>query len=134
MKGEDLNCWKCGASLAELTVPLRRLEECPACTADLHVCRLCEFYDTRVAKSCREPIADEVKNKERANFCDYFAPDPNAYVPPEHDTAHQAHADLEALFGIDSAPDARPKGAAMQSDEARERLEQLFGDDSNAEK
>ena len=33
----DLVCWKCGASLAALTLPLRRLEECPACHAELHV-------------------------------------------------------------------------------------------------
>ena len=39
----ELSCWKCGASLAELTLPLRRLEECRACGAELHVCRLCGF-------------------------------------------------------------------------------------------
>ncbi len=54
-------------------MPLRRRDECPACSADLHVCRLCEFYDTSVAKSCREPVAEEVTDKERANFCDFFA-------------------------------------------------------------
>ena len=32
-----------------------------------------------VAKHCREPIAEEVKDKERANFCDYFKPRPGAY-------------------------------------------------------
>src|SRR5437764_1378590 len=32
----DLVCWKCGAPLAELTLPLRRLEECPQCHAELH--------------------------------------------------------------------------------------------------
>ena len=63
-----LKCWKCGASLAELSLPLRRIDECRACRAELHVCRMCEFYDTTVAKSCRETIAEEVKDKQRANF------------------------------------------------------------------
>ena len=76
----DLVCWKCGASLADLTLPLRRLEECRKCGAELHVCKLCEWYSIGVAKHCREPIAEEVKDKERANFCDYFKPRPGAYA------------------------------------------------------
>src|SRR5512134_2407789 len=94
-----LRCWKCGASLAELTLPLRRLEECRACGAEQHVCRMCEFYDTRVAKSCREPIAEEVKDKQRANFCDYFRPSEAAYLPDDASAAAKAKAELDALFG-----------------------------------
>jgi hypothetical protein len=94
-----LRCWKCGASLAELSLPLRRLEECRACHAELHVCRMCEFYDTRVAKSCRETVAEEVKDKERANFCDYFRPSEQAWRPAEQSAAEKARAELEALFG-----------------------------------
>lgn len=33
---------------------------------------MCRFYDTSKAKSCAEPVADEVGDKERANFCGYF--------------------------------------------------------------
>jgi hypothetical protein len=94
-----LRCWKCGASLAEYSLPLRRLEECRACNAELHVCRMCEFYDTSKAKHCREPIADEVKDKQRANFCDYFKPTSAAYRPEATSAADKARADLEALFG-----------------------------------
>ena len=77
----SLRCWKCGASLAELSLPLRRTDECRACRAELHVCLMCEFYDTSVAKSCRETIAEEVKDKQRANFCDYFRPSDRAFRP-----------------------------------------------------
>ena len=77
-----LTCWKCGASLEELTLPLRRLEECKACRSELHVCRMCVEYDTRVAKHCREPTAEEVRDKTEANFCDHFKPKVGAYVPP----------------------------------------------------
>jgi hypothetical protein len=94
-----LRCWKCGVSLAELSLPLRRLDECPACHAELHVCRMCEFYDTRVAKSCRETVAEEVKDKERANFCDYFRPSEQAWRPGERSAAEKAREELEALFG-----------------------------------
>jgi len=94
-----LRCWKCGASLAEYTLPLRRLEECRACGAELHACRMCEFYDTSKAKHCREPVAEEVKDKAVANFCDYFLPTPAAYQPEAMSAAERARAELEALFG-----------------------------------
>ena len=95
----DLRCWKCGASLADYSLPLRRLEECRACRAELHACRMCQFYDTTKAKSCGEPIAEEVKDKEHANFCDYFQPSPTAWRPAETSAAERARAELEALFG-----------------------------------
>jgi len=95
----DLVCWKCGASLAELTLPLRRLDECPKCRAELHVCRMCVDYDIRVAKHCREPTAEEVSDKTRANFCDHFKPRPGAYTPPNTAEIDRARAELEKLFG-----------------------------------
>jgi hypothetical protein len=95
----DLVCWKCGASLAELTLPLRRLDECPKCRAELHVCRMCVEYDTRVAKHCREPTAEEVSDKTRANFCDHFKPRAQAYVPPNTAEVDRARAELDKLFG-----------------------------------
>jgi hypothetical protein len=119
-----LVCWKCGASLAEYTLPLRRLEECRQCHAELHVCRMCEWYSLSVAKHCREPIAEEVKDKEHANFCDYFKPRPDAHQPVG-DVASKARSDLEALFGQpsgDSTPTAAPDPAAA----ARAQLDALF--------
>ena len=94
-----LCCWKCGASLADYSLPLRRLEECRACGAELHACRMCEFYDTSKAKHCREPVAEEVKDKTVANFCDYFRPSLAAYRPEALSAAERARAELEALFG-----------------------------------
>lgn len=119
---ESLVCWKCGASLEDLPLPLRRLEECRACGAELHVCRLCEFFDPAVAKSCREPVAEEVKDKTRANFCDYFSPKARAWLA-RGEPAGAARAQLEALFGGAPSPDGAP---ASPADEARSRLEELF--------
>ena len=77
----NLECWKCGNGVSDLPMPLGRREECPACRADLHVCRQCEFYDPRAPQSCREPVADEVREKEKANFCGYFTINPSAHTP-----------------------------------------------------
>ncbi len=122
----DLACWKCGASLAEYSLPLRRLEACRACGAELHVCRLCEFHDASVAKACREPVAEEVKDKTRANFCDYFRPRPGAYAAPDG-AATEARSELEALFGGSGEPAAPAAAQGSPDDAARARLEDLFG-------
>jgi len=122
----ELVCWKCGASLAELSLPLRRLDECPQCHAELHVCKLCEWYSVSVAKHCRETVAEEVKDKERANFCDYFKPRADAYSAANLDAATKAHAELDALFGGGKKvtdPAAQPSAA----EKARVELEALFG-------
>lgn len=118
----SLVCWKCGASLAELTLPLRRLDECKKCSAELHVCKLCEWYSISVAKHCREPIAEEVRDKERANFCDYFRPRENAYSDAGVTAAAKAKADLDALFG-----GAKPASATSAADQAKAQLDALFG-------
>lgn len=95
----NLVCWKCGADLAALTLPLSRRDECARCRAELHVCRMCVDYDRQVAKHCREPIAEEVSDKTRANFCDYFKPRAGAYVAPDKAAIDQSRAALDKLFG-----------------------------------
>ena len=94
-----LTCWKCGASLEALSLPLRRLDVCKACNSELHVCRHCVEYDTRVAKHCREPTAEEVRDKTQANFCDHFKPKVGAYIAPNTAEVDASRAALEALFG-----------------------------------
>jgi len=100
--GDDAKCWKCGASVADyLLAPGRRVArqaECPHCRAQLHACRACVFYDTRVAHQCRETVAEEVKDKTRANFCDYFQYSDDAYKPAAADAEDATRKALEDLF------------------------------------
>lgn len=120
----SLVCWKCGASLADLSLPLRRLDECRQCHAELHVCKLCEWYSISVAKHCRETVAEEVKDKERANFCDYFKPKAGAYSTGTVAAATKAQTELDALFGGGKKePVAQPSAA----EKARAELDALFG-------
>jgi len=95
----DLVCWKCGAALAALSLPLRRLDECPRCRAELHACRMCVDYDRRVAKHCREPTAEEVRDKEHANFCDHWKPRAGAYEALDQKGLEHSKSELEKLFG-----------------------------------
>lgn len=58
----------------EFQSQISRREECPHCRADVHVCRNCQFYDPKAYNECREPQAEVVREKDRANFCDFFQP------------------------------------------------------------
>lgn len=95
---EQLNCWRCGADLRDVPQPLGRRATCLHCRAELHVCRMCRHYDPGKAKQCRERAADEVSDKTRANFCEWFQPRAGAHgvaSPPASDT----RAALDKLFG-----------------------------------
>ncbi len=94
-----LACWNCGASLESLSMPLRRLDVCKACNRELHVCKLCVEYDTSYAKHCREPTAEEVRNKGEANFCDHFKPKSGAFVAKNVADLDRSKAALDELFG-----------------------------------
>src|ERR1700680_431576 len=94
----SLVCWRCGASLAELSLPLRRLEVCKACNAELHVCKMCIEYDTSYAKHCKEPTAEEVRKKDEANFCDHFKPKAGAYVAKDVAELARVKSALDDLF------------------------------------
>lgn len=114
---ESLQCYRCGASLADLSLPLSRMEECPQCANYLHCCRMCEFFDPHVARQCREDDAEEVKEKERANFCDYFKPSADRFDGKLVAAESTAKAELDALFGGGSvesgsdSPDNEPSEA-----------------------
>lgn len=64
----------CHVCKKEIAVGLKagRREACPSCGADLRCCLNCLFYDPAVSKQCRETVAELVREKEKANFCDYF--------------------------------------------------------------
>ena len=65
-------CFSCGAQIHDPGKP-GRADTCPACDADLHCCRNCAFFDPGSYNECREPQAERVLEKDRSNFCDYFA-------------------------------------------------------------
>ncbi len=121
--GANLVCWKCGRPLDAVLLPIRRLEVCPDCDAELHVCKMCEFYAAHVVEACTEDHAEEVRNKERANFCDYFKPTPDAYQLRDGAATQASRAKLDALFDQDThagnADTASTRGA----------LDDLFTDD-----
>ncbi len=90
----------CHACKNELTLgrTVGRREVCPQCGADLHCCLNCGFYDLDAPKQCREPIAEMVKDKGRANFCDYFSMPERAVGDSAASSKAQALKALDNLF------------------------------------
>lgn len=66
-------CYQCSKEV-ELSVGQKivRSEECPYCFASLHVCKMCKHYDVHSYNECKEPIAERIVEKDKANYCDYF--------------------------------------------------------------
>ncbi len=95
----DLVCWKCGSSLSALSLPFMRADACPKCRAELHVARCVSIMTPGFAKHCREPTADEVSDKTRANFCGHYKPRAAAYTPPNTAEINKSLSELEKLFG-----------------------------------
>jgi len=122
---DKLVCWKCDALLEELLLPIARTDHCKSCGADLHVCRLCKFYNSRQSDGCDEPLAaGSVTDASRSNFCDYLSPRANAYEAKDTTAAQQSQSELDALFDLPSESEITPDN----SDEALHGLEALFKD------
>lgn len=117
----SLQCYRCGASLAALSLPFGRLDECPECENYLHCCRMCEFFDKSVAKQCREDDAEEVKEKERSNFCDYFRPTTGVFDGTLTAAENEAKKGLDALFGNDSV-----EASSDNPDNSQSEADKLF--------
>ncbi|XGC82411.1 hypothetical protein ACES2L_07970 [Bdellovibrio bacteriovorus] len=90
-----LICFNCNKEMTFHGLIGRR-EECPHCRSDVHVCKNCEHYDVKVYNECRETAADVVREKDRANFCDYFTPRKGGTGAVDQKAALRAAA--EALF------------------------------------
>ena len=124
-------CWRCGVELSEFRLPVSRRDECASCRAEIHVCKQCQYYDARIKNGCREDRAEDVGNKEQANFCDYYKPNADAYKPTATSKQEQARMQAEALFG-QAKQESVETGNAIDdpAQAARDELKRLFGEDN----
>ncbi len=81
---------------------------------------MCSSFDRNVPEQCREDDAEEVNDKEAANFCEWFQAVENAFDAPRAVADDQSRTELDALFGGD--------GAASPSDDDAQQAaaEDLF--------
>lgn len=87
-------CHSCESELSRER--FSRRDVCASFGVETRACRNCRFFDESAAHQCTEPIAEPVREKERANFCEYFS------VAGGEEAATEAHGDarsaLEDLF------------------------------------
>jgi hypothetical protein len=89
-------CHACKKEIA-LELKVGRKDACPSCGADLRCCLNCRFHDPVVSKQCRETMAELVREKEKANFCDYFVFAQDRVAAPDAGGARARKA-LDYLF------------------------------------
>lgn len=63
-------CWNCGSGLNP--ADYGRENRCLKCDRATRVCRNCRWFDPSRANQCREPMAEPVQEKTRANYCSFF--------------------------------------------------------------
>ena len=90
-------CHACNRELA-LGREIGWRDECPFCNADLRCCLNCRFHDRSAPKQCREPIAELVKEKDRANYCDHFLFKESTAGAPVKDGETSIRKALDDLF------------------------------------
>jgi hypothetical protein len=95
-------CRLCGREL-EIEATFSREGVCPCCGGYLHCCRNCHFFAGDISRGCKEPQAQEVRNKEGANFCDFFrfgegSPSSAWKDEASKNEAARARSQFESLF------------------------------------
>ena len=84
---------------------------CPSCHHDLKICLNCRFYSPGAHWDCSETIDEPVRDKDRANFCSFFS-----------------FRDSPAQGSTGSAPGSKPSAKPDPKEQARRKLDKLFGD------
>lgn len=95
-------CWKCGAEISNLLLPIGRYTQCSTCKADLHICIACQNYNPKMISKCDHPSGEVTQDLKLANYCEYFSPQANAYNSAQSTANDDARGRLEALFNRDS--------------------------------
>ena len=90
------NCYKCGE---EFEMRVYRNTECPSCGKDAKVCLNCKFYSPGSHWDCSESIREAVREKDRANFCDFFEISSNYKGSSGRSKKDDAQKAFDSLFG-----------------------------------
>lgn len=94
------HCYRCRSEMS-FEGRVRREATCPSCHSDVHVCVNCRFYDRSAHNQCKDPAAEFVRDKERANFCEFFELGGSTLGAAKPSSAKSA---FESLFGSPKKP------------------------------
>jgi DNA-directed RNA polymerase subunit RPC12/RpoP len=95
-------CWYCGKAVTD-EEPIGRSFRCTECGKDLRSCRNCRFYLAGTKGDCTEPKGEPPADKDRGNFCEWFALNPRYRTGGAADSgaakAVAARSAFDQLFG-----------------------------------
>ncbi len=94
-------CAVCGEKqLAGTQIGLE--SQCFKCSADLHTCTHCKYFDTMAPGQCRERPPQLVSAKAKRNDCELFLPKATQEFAADAgpDTPSDARAAFDALFKL----------------------------------
>ncbi len=91
-------CYFCGSALPE-NLEVGRSTTCPSCGKDVKICLNCTFYAPGAHWDCRETIPDPVREKDRANFCDFFVLSKEPRKARADGSVAKAKKQFDGLFG-----------------------------------
>ena len=104
-------------------MPMSTYAECSSCNAHLHVCRMCGHWDSQIRTGCKETRAEDIRDREKANFCEWFLPQEIApIVNKKAIKKKEARSQLQNLFSVNNEePDLISK-----LEKSRQKLDDLF--------
>lgn len=99
------HCHACDGRVEMQRKPGRR-DDCSHCGAALHACLNCVLFDPSGSRGCREPQAEDVREKSRGNFCGWF--EFKSGAKPRGGADEAANAAASAFFGGVVETEANP--------------------------
>ena len=98
-------CHQCGEPWEDAKAQPGVKDICEKCSAYLHCCLNCKYFDPKMSKQCYIPETQLVSDKESCNFCGEFEFADAAGQSEKSRGQESARNRLDALFG-DSGDDA----------------------------
>jgi hypothetical protein len=65
---------RCASCAALLPAGIDYSGKCPRCSAELHSCKQCAFFDTASRFECTQPVSARIPKKDARNQCNFYSP------------------------------------------------------------
>lgn len=69
-----IRCARCGKVRSSVAEAVEFDSTCENCTADLHTCTNCSYFNTSSRWECTKPILARISPKDIRNQCTFFSP------------------------------------------------------------
>jgi hypothetical protein len=67
-----VKCANCGTAVSPKLGEITPAVQCPKCSADLHSCKNCAYFDPGARFECSQPITQRVSPKDKSADCELF--------------------------------------------------------------